>query len=40
MEDARKGKKGTKTLISSDGKVNAPEFLKASKEYRGKTSYK
>ena len=40
MEDARKGKKGTKTLISSDGKVNVPEFLKASKEYRGKTSYK
>tara|TARA_B100000963_G_scaffold270363_1_gene238515 strand:+ start:2137 stop:2454 length:318 start_codon:yes stop_codon:yes gene_type:complete len=40
MEDAKKGKKGTKTLVSSDGKVNTPEFLKASKEYKGKTSYK
>jgi hypothetical protein len=40
MEDAQKGKKGTKTLISSDGKVNTPEFLKATKDYKGKTSYK
>mgnify|MGYP001173349308 CR=1 FL=1 len=41
-EDAKKGKKGgqTKTLVSSDGKVNTPEFLKASKEYKGKSSYK
>ena len=40
MENAQKGGKGTKTLVSSDGKVNTPEFLKASKEYKGKTSYK
>jgi len=42
IEDANKGKKGgnTKTLISSDGKVNTPEFLKASQDFRGKTSYK
>tara|TARA_B100002019_G_scaffold82797_1_gene71532 strand:- start:675 stop:932 length:258 start_codon:yes stop_codon:yes gene_type:complete len=41
-ENAKKGKKGgqTKTLVSSDGKVNTPEFLKASKDYKGKTSYK
>ena len=37
----KKEKRGsTKTLVSSDGKVNTPEFLKASKEYKGKTSYK
>ena len=40
IENAKSGKKGTKTLISSDGKVNTPEFLKASKDYKGKTSYK
>ena len=42
MEDAQKGKKGgqTKTLVNSDGKVNTPEFIKASKDYKGKTSYK
>ena len=40
IEDAQKGGKGTKTLVSSDGKVNTPEFLKASKDYKGKTSYK
>ena len=41
-ENAKSGKKGgnTKTLVSSDGKINTPEFLKASKEYKGKTSYK
>jgi len=27
-------------MISSDGKVNTPEFLKASKPYKGKSSYK
>ncbi len=40
MEDAKKGKKGTKTLVSSDGKINAPEFMKASKDFKGKSSYK
>ena len=40
IEEAQTGKKGEKTLISSDGKVNTPEFLQASKNYKGKTSYK
>ena len=38
-EDAKTGK-NQKTMISSDGKVNTPEFLKASKPYKGKSSYK
>ncbi len=38
-EDAKKGKNQT-TLVDSSGKVNAPEFAKASKPYKGKTSYK
>ena len=29
-----------KTLVGSDGKVNAPEFLKASQPHKGKSSYK
>ena len=37
--DAKKGKNQT-TLVDSSGKVNAPEFAKASKPYKGKTSYK
>ena len=28
------------TLVGSDGKVNVPEFAKASKQYKGKSSYK
>jgi hypothetical protein len=43
MDAAKKGQKGrgkNQTLVDSDGKVNTPEFLKASKEYKGKTSYK
>ena len=32
--------KGKTTLIGSDGKVNVPEFSKASKQYKGKSSYK
>lgn len=39
-EDAKTGSSNQKTLISSDGKVNTPEFLKASKPYKGKSSYK
>jgi len=39
IENAGKSK-GTKTLITPDGKVNTPEFLKATKDYKGKTSYK
>jgi hypothetical protein len=33
-------KSNQKTLISSDGTINTPEFLKTSKQYKGKTSYK
>jgi hypothetical protein len=40
IKNAKSGKKGTKTLVSSDGKVNTPEFLKSSQEYKGKSSYK
>jgi hypothetical protein len=29
-----------KTLVSSDGKINVPEFAKTSKQYKGKSSYK
>jgi hypothetical protein len=32
--------KGEKTLIDSSGKVNAPDFLEASKTYKKPTSYK
>ena len=31
--------KNKKTLVDSSGKVNTPEFLKASKPYKGKNSY-
>jgi len=31
---------GKTTLVSSDGKVNVPEFAKASKPYKRKSSYK
>jgi len=40
MENAKSGGKGQKTLVSADGKVNTPEFLKTTKAYKGKTSYK
>mgnify|MGYP003677708978 CR=1 FL=1 len=33
-------KQGNKTLVSPDGTVNVPDFAKASKPYKGKTSYK
>lgn len=29
-----------KSLVSPDGTVNTPEFMKASREYKGKTNYK
>tara|TARA_Y100000114_G_scaffold145798_1_gene155794 strand:+ start:144 stop:329 length:186 start_codon:yes stop_codon:yes gene_type:complete len=28
------------TLVGEDGKINAPNFKKASKPYQGKSSYK
>lgn len=40
VEEAKSGNKGQKSLISPDGTVNTPEFLKASEPYKGKTSYK
>ena len=35
-----KDSSGNKNLINSDGTVNTPEFMKVSKDYKGKTSYK
>ena len=32
--------KGKQTLVNKDGKVNAPAFTEASKQYKGKTGYK
>ena len=32
--------KGSKSLIDKDGKVNVPQFKKASQAYKGKSSYK
>jgi len=40
IENAKAGKKGNKTLVSADGKVNTPAFAQESKAYKGKTSYK
>ena len=40
IENAKSGKKGNKTLVSADGKVNTPAFAQESKAYKGKTSYK
>tara|TARA_Y100000389_G_C17458462_1_gene519821 strand:+ start:809 stop:1042 length:234 start_codon:yes stop_codon:yes gene_type:complete len=31
---------GKSSLVDSDGKINAPQFKQASKEYKGKSSYK
>ena len=31
---------GKTNLVNPDGKVNVPEFAKASKQYKGKSSYK
>jgi len=39
-ENAQKGGKDKKTLVSTDGKINTPDFASASKPYKGKTSYK
>ena len=38
-EDAKSGK-NQKTMVNSDGTVNVPAFAKASKPYKGKSSYK
>ena len=41
-EDAEAAKNGgkTKSLIDSSGKVNTPEFVKASEQYKGPAKYK
>jgi|TARA_R110000744_G_scaffold114102_1_gene213440 hypothetical protein len=39
-ESAKEDTNGSKTLISSDGKVNTPAFAQESNAYKGKTSYK
>ena len=35
-----KGKSGNKTLVNSDGKINTPEFLQASQQYKKVAKYK
>ena len=35
-----KGKGNSTSMVDSDGKVNTPEFLKASKQYQRKSQYK
>jgi len=35
-----KSKPGSKTLINSEGKVDAPEFLKTSQQYKKTAKYK
>jgi hypothetical protein len=39
-ESSSSGSKGTKNLITSDGKINTPSFAEVSKAYKGQTSYK
>jgi hypothetical protein len=39
-ESKPSNEQGQSTLIDSKGQVNTPEFLKASKPYKGKSSYK
>lgn len=38
-EKSTKGNNST-NMVDSDGKVNTPEFLKASKQYQRKSQYK
>jgi hypothetical protein len=38
-EKSTKGN-NSKNMVDSDGKVNTPEFLKASKQYQRKSQYK
>jgi|TARA_R110000796_G_scaffold137381_1_gene253448 hypothetical protein len=39
-ESKPQNEQGKSTLINTDGQVNTPEFLQASKPYKGKSSYK
>jgi hypothetical protein len=40
VQNAKNGNKGTKTLVSNDGKVDTPSFLQESKAYKNKINYK
>jgi hypothetical protein len=40
IENAKTGKTGQKTLIDPSGKVNAPEFLKSSEQYKKPAKWK
>jgi hypothetical protein len=40
IENSHTGNKGSKTLIDPSGKVNTPEFLEASKQYKKPAKYK
>jgi hypothetical protein len=40
IENSKNGKKDQKTLIDSSGKVNAPEFLKSSEQYKKPAKWK
>ena len=40
IENSKNGGNGKKTLIDSTGKVNTPEFLQASEQYKKPAKYK
>lgn len=40
IDNAQSGNKNTKNLIDPSGKVNTPEFLKASEQYKKPAKYK
>jgi|TARA_R110000823_G_scaffold309711_1_gene434156 hypothetical protein len=40
LDNASSNEKGKKNMINSDGKINTQDFASASKQYKGKTSYK
>lgn len=39
-ESAKNGGKNKKSMVDSTGKVNTPEFMQASKQYKKSSSYK
>lgn len=40
MENMKSGNKNSKNLVDPSGKVNTPDFLQASKQYKKPSSYK
>jgi hypothetical protein len=40
IENTKSGKKGQKTLIDPSGRVNTPEFLKTSEQYKKPAKWK